>query len=119
MPAPKLRWNGKDLYVYRSEYHHKDRHQLAILMFEEDDKSGVPYGTLTINSDDPMYGNNSGHLIKGYDLQFIDTRSWPGIMWVLNHDENNDWVKPLPVPFQPKFIPYPLCVFRLDKIPHI
>lgn len=118
---PSFKWNNRELEVYRSEYQYGSCKQLAILCFDNTDPecnvaSGIPYGVLTVNLDDPWCEpkENDEH---GY--QYLDINNWPGIQWILDHDADADWAEPTDVEAKSGFVTYPIWKFDLDKIPHI
>lgn len=114
-------YNGHDLVVMRSEYQYGSCKQLALLCFDDADPecsvaSGCPYGILTVNLDDPRcepWGDDD------YNMQFLDVNNWPGIEWILNHDDNVDWAEPTMAKQQSGFVTYPIWIFDLNKIPHV
>lgn len=115
-----FRWNGMDLTVMRGEYNWGSGKQLAILCFDDTDPecdvaSGIPYGILTVNLDDPR----CEPLDEDYACQFLDVNNWPGIEWILSHDDNVDWAEPTRASQQSGFVNYPLWMFDLTKIPHV
>lgn len=116
-----FKWNGRTLTVLRGEYQYGSCKQLAILAFDDDDwecsvASGNPYGVLTVNLDDPRcepFGDEE------FMMQFLDVNNWPGIEWVLQHDELVDWAQPTKDKQQSGFVSYPIWIFDASKIPHV
>lgn len=114
-------WNGRELTVMRAEYQYGDCDQLAILCYDNADPecsvaSGNPYGVLTVNLDDERcvpWGDDE------YMMQFVDVNNWPGIEWVLNHDERVDWAQPTNAKRTSGFVTYPIYIFDVSKIPHV
>ncbi len=115
-----FKWNNRNLTVMRGEYQYGSCKQLAILCFDDTDPeccvaSGIPYGVLTVNLDDPRCEPIDGQ----YQMQFLDVNNWPGIEWILDHDEGVDWLEKTNDKQQSGFVTYPLYIFDLDKIPHV
>ena len=125
--APTFKWNDRVLSVYRAEYQYGSGDQLAILAFDENDEecciaSGMPYGVLTVNLGDNTQWTMALAFLDQQDkwgIQYVDINNWPGIEWVLDHDPNVDWLKPVGVKTRSGFVTYPLYAFDLNKIPHI
>lgn len=117
----ELNWNGRKLRVLRSEYQYGSCKQLALLCFDDSDPecsvaSGNPYGVLTVNLNDPRcepYGNGE-HM-----MQFLDVNNWPGIDWIMKHDETIDWAQPTEAKQQSGFVTYPIWIFKVDLIEHV
>lgn len=117
----KLNWNGRELTVMRSEYQFGSCKQLALLCFDDADPecsvaSGCPYGVLTVNLDDPRCEPLDD---AEYGMQFLDVNNWPGIEWILSHDDRVDWAEQTKDKQQSGFVSYPIWIFDLNKIPHV
>lgn len=117
----KFHWDNRELTVLRSKYQYGSHKQLALLAFDDADPgctvaSGIPYGVLTVNLDDPRCEPLDG---EEYGMQFLDVNNWPGIEWVLNHDEDVDWAQQTNDKQRSGFVSYPIWIFDLNKIPYV
>lgn len=117
----KLRFGGREFTVMRSEYRYGSCKQLALLCFDDTDPecdvaSGIPYGVFTVNLDDPRCEPLDD---DEYAMQFLDVNNWPGIEWILKHDDSIDWAEPTGDSIRSGFVNYPLWIFKTDLIPHV
>lgn len=107
----------RELVVRRAEYQYGSCQQPAILCFDNSDyecseASGIPYGILTVNLDDPRCEPAGDDLPL---MQFLDVNNWPGIESIL-HDV--DWAEPSGDFVQSGFVRYPIYLFD-PNIPHV
>lgn len=114
----EFKWHDRNLTVMRGEYQYGSCKQLAILCFDDTDPeccvaSGIPYGVLTVNLDDPRCEPFDD---EQYAIQFLDVNNWPGIEKVL---ADCDWAQPTGAYQHSGFVKYPLWIFDTEKIPHV
>ena len=112
-------YEDRTLVVRQSRYQYGSGNQPAILCFDNTDPecsvaSGIPYGVLTVNLDDPSCEHEDEDMPL---MQFLDTNNWPGIEWLLRHEEVS-WCEPTGVITQSGFVRYPMYYFD-QNIPHV
>lgn len=112
-----FKWRGRNLTVLRSEYQYGSCKQPALLTFDDSNPmcsvaSGIPYGILTVNLDDPACEPIDGAEML---MQFIDVNDWPGIEEIL---ADVDWIEATDYKVRSGFVEYPLYIFGTD-IEHV
>ena len=112
-------YEDRTLVVRQSRYQYGSGNQPAILVFDDTDPecniaSGMPYGVLTVNLDSPECEHEDEDMPL---IQFLDVNHWPGIEWLLRHEEVS-WCEPAHASMRSGFVNYPLYFFD-QNIPSI
>ena len=115
-----FKYNDRVLTVRRSTYAYGSYKQPAILAFDNSDEecceaSGCPYGVLTVNLDAPQCEPMEDGMPF---MQFLDINNWPGIEWILGHDDHVDWCEKTGFKMQSGYVKYP-CYYWDPEIPEV